>query len=421
MQGTIKEGVVPGTPSKTKYKNVPATPSKLRKRVSSEGQRNQFFILLIGIAGSVAVFWLFVDQGTPPKTIPLSHESDRIKSPVFGSSSAPVTEPDANLFEWTNFRDPNYTVTHNGKPFQPWQTSGLSPLKLRNAAPERLVAIGDIHGDVNALIRALKVAGAVDDKLNWIGGQLVVIQSGDNLDRGDDELSVLVLLQRLRLEAAAAGGALYVLLGNHEVMNLALDFRFVAENGFTDFRLFKTDASETNARSWAELYPYMYGRAVAFQPGGTISSSALAQRQVAMVFGDTIFVHAGLHPDYNSDEALNRINQVARDFALGKLALFDVMDVLEDPDGPLWIRRYSQDTTTEICDELRATLAKLGLVRLVVGHTPQPHGISPACDGAIYRIDTGMSASFDGLTDRQIQLLEITPTSIKVIKEPDQL
>src|SRR4051812_18225065 len=87
-------------------------------------------------------------------------------------------------------------------------------------AVERIVAIGDLHGDVSALRAALRLAGAIDEAGKWIGGKLVVVQTGDQLDRGDDEPQILDLFQRLRIEAAAAGGAVHVLNGNHEVMNV---------------------------------------------------------------------------------------------------------------------------------------------------------------------------------------------------------
>ena len=73
-------------------------------------------------------------------------------------------------------------------------------------APERLVAIGDVHGDLSATRRALVLAGAIDQTDRWIGGGLVIVQVGDQLDRGDDEQEILELLDRLRDEAEVAGG-----------------------------------------------------------------------------------------------------------------------------------------------------------------------------------------------------------------------
>src|SRR5215468_9336955 len=73
----------------------------------------------------------------------------------------------------------------------------IAPLALRMPAPKRLVAIGDLHGDLAAMRAALRAAGAIDDGDRWVGGELVVVQTGDVLDRGDDEQAMLDLLARL--------------------------------------------------------------------------------------------------------------------------------------------------------------------------------------------------------------------------------
>ena len=86
-------------------------------------------------------------------------------------------------------------------------------------SPAVQAAIGDLHGDAVATRRALRLAGVLHPQRDaWTGGQTVVVQVGDQLDRGDDELEVLNLLHRLSQQATAAGGALHVLCGNHEMM-----------------------------------------------------------------------------------------------------------------------------------------------------------------------------------------------------------
>jgi hypothetical protein len=95
----------------------------------------------------------------------------------------------------------------------PWAGPSVLP------QPERLIAIGDLHGDLDATRRVLRLAGVLhSEKDEWIGGKTVVVQIGDQLDRGDDEIDVLALLYKLRKQAQAAGGGVHVLLGNHETM-----------------------------------------------------------------------------------------------------------------------------------------------------------------------------------------------------------
>ena len=105
---------------------------------------------------------------------------------------------------------------------------GALDVSTRFPAPRRLVAIGDLHGDLDATRRVLRLAGATDERDAWVGGDLVLVQTGDQLDRGDDEPEILDLFDRLAKEAAAAGGAVHVLNGNHEFMNVKGDVRPLA-------------------------------------------------------------------------------------------------------------------------------------------------------------------------------------------------
>ena len=67
------------------------------------------------------------------------------------------------------------------------------------------------------------------------------------------------------------------------------------------------------------------------------------------------------------------------------------------------------------CDELRRTLERLGCARVVVGHTPQ-RGINAACDGLVWRCDTGMSRH---VMAGRAEALEISPDGVvRVLGEP---
>ena len=100
----------------------------------------------------------------------------------------------------------------------------------------------------------------------WIGGDLIVVQTGDQLDRGDEEQSILELLDRLQDEATAVGGAVHVLNGNHELMNARPDFRYVTEGGFEDFEDAVVIAEEDSLLLAYE--PDQRARVAAFRPGG---------------------------------------------------------------------------------------------------------------------------------------------------------
>lgn len=61
------------------------------------------------------------------------------------------------------------------------------------------------------------------------------VQVGDQLDRGDNEIQILYFLERLQKEASAAGGAVHILNGNHETMNVGGRFRYATAQGRVDF------------------------------------------------------------------------------------------------------------------------------------------------------------------------------------------
>lgn len=272
-------------------------------------------------------------------------------------------------------------------------------------APPRLIAIGDLHGDLHATRGALRLGRAIDGSDRWIGGRLVVVQVGDQTDRGDDEREVLALLEDLAHQAHAAGGALYYLLGNHEVMNVELDFRYVTPEGWTDFADIPHDPADPRLD---EFPAERRGRIAAFLPGGPYAT-LLAGQNVVMVVGDTAFVHGGLLPAHVS-YGLERINGQTRRWMLGEI---DEPPVLMGADSPVWDRTFSEPFVPEDCDLLAAVLTSLSVQRLVVAHTVQRSGINTACDAQVWRIDVGLADYYGGPTE----VLQIQDGQVTVIRE----
>ncbi|HRP85956.1 MAG TPA: metallophosphoesterase [Gammaproteobacteria bacterium] len=294
---------------------------------------------------------------------------------------------------------------------------------------ERVVAIGDVHGARDELVALLGDVGLVDAELRWSGGRTHLVSVGDLLDRGDYGRQVMDLLMRLQQEAAAAGGAVHVLLGNHEVMNLTGDLRYVSEGDYAQFG--------TEAR--AGLPAGFFERRAALAPEGYYGQWLLGL-PVALVVNDTLFVHGGVSQMLEG-MSLEQINRVAlrdvrrvaegwhallgagvlgdtdgfstlrsraaaladdgRDAALQALGR-EMNEALQglpfNPDGVLWYRGNSLCHAYAEGETLRKVLAAVGARQVVVGHTVTgPRKITSRVDGLVYRIDTGMNhAAYGG-------------------------
>lgn len=273
----------------------------------------------------------------------------------------------------------------------------LPPTRVQGGP--RVIAIGDVHGDLDVTRSVLRMVGAIDASDHWSGGDLIVMQVGDQLDRGDQERGILELFERLEVEAPRAGGAFYALNGNHEVMNAQADFRYVTPGGYQDF------AGTPERPEWgamlARVPERMRARVAAFAPGGAWARR-LAAHNTVMVVGDTVFAHGGLLPAH-VDFGLDRINRAVREYLLGEQRALPA--VLEGEDSPFWHRAFAMGDDPAACALLAQTLERVGARRLVIGHTVQQRGINSACEGRVWRVDVGLSRYYNG----PVQALELRP------------
>jgi hypothetical protein len=162
-------------------------------------------------------------------------------------------------------------------------------------------------------------------------------------------------------------------------------------------------------RASMEAFASEGGRAAAFRPAAPYALM-LADRPVVYQVGDTIFVHGGILPKHVR-YGLDRINDEVRAYMLGQRP--HAPEIVEASDGLIWTRLYSLDTNEQGCALLREALALLHAKRMVVGHTPQLSGITSACDGRVWRIDTGMSHYYGG----PLEVLEIRGDQVSARKE----
>lgn len=107
---------------------------------------------------------------------------------------------------------------------------------------QRIVAVGDVHGDFDGLVDILSATGLIDGDLAWTGGSSVLVQTGDLLDGKSRVRDVLDLMMRLQTEAREAGGDVVVLLGDHEVLSILGELRDVSPETLATFAVDNQEA-----------------------------------------------------------------------------------------------------------------------------------------------------------------------------------
>lgn len=330
--------------------------------------------------------------------------------------------------------------------------------QYRWSGVERVVALSDPHGAYDALCKTLRNAGVIDDANQWVGGATHLVITGDLLDRGAESRKVMDLVMSLETQAPQSGGMVHLTLGNHEVMNLVGDLRYVAKG---EYAAFADEESREEREQWFATYkaargggdeaslrvafeqnrpPGFYAHRRAFRSDGYYGKWLLT-RPVMVVINDTAFVHGGLSPlvaGYTLDSLNLEMHAQVADYVSGmeQFAEAGLLDPAEnfyshaevlqalaaaslipdelkgaaekmsalndasihDSQSPLWYRGTVGCSTLLEDDTLRAALDAVGASRVVIGHTPTlTRRVLQRHGGRVIEIDTGMlSAAYRG-------------------------
>ena len=275
---------------------------------------------------------------------------------------------------------------------------------------DRVVAIGDVHGDFERFTTVLRSASLIDEEGNWTGGKSHLVQVGDLLDRGPDSRKVLDLLMKLEPQAANAGGRVHPLIGNHEAMNVTGDFRYVPPADYESFRTAESEKLRETAykemakpggngddafrQKWDAEHPLGYfERRAMFGPEGTYGKWIRGHNAVIKI-DDSIFLHGGISPKY-AGYSLKKINDRVRD------ELDDVQKldggILTDRDSPLWYRGLANGDEDALEGHVKKVLKNCGVERIVLGHTFTDGAVTPRFGGRVLMIDIGLARLYDNL------------------------
>ena len=241
--------------------------------------------------------------------------------------------------------------------------------------------IGDAHGDPDRLEGVLKGAGlisvipATPSQVQWSGGTAVVIFMGDLIDKWTNSLGVLALVRTLEVQAAAAGGHVIVLLGNHEA-------EFLSDPAGTKTADF---AAELTAA----------GMAPADVAAGTNPlGRELRSRPLAARVNDFFFSHAG-------DPGGRTLAQLDLALRQGLDAQGFSAPILMDPDSLLEARLSPAPWWEAVVPSSVVSTLGAGIAHVVEGHQPSSVTFSDGSTrgngelycrlGLFFLVDSGMS------------------------------
>ncbi|MCJ7630465.1 MAG: metallophosphoesterase [Longimicrobiales bacterium] len=250
----------------------------------------------------------------------------------------------------------------------------------------RIFAVSDIHGEYDALERLLVKAGVVDRDLKWSWGDGHLVILGDVFDRGGRVTECLWLIHRLEREARAAGGRVHYLLGNHEVLVLQGDLRYVNEK-----------YPDGIVRESRIRYDDLFGPAMEL-------GAWLRTKHLAIRLNGVLYVHGGMSPEVvtrNLDiKEINAQGREGIDLRSYDLVFTDLPGFIFGGQGPLWYRGYHRameyPQATE--EEVQGVLDHFGATAVVVGHTDIGE-IQALHGGRVFGIDVDVDTlgSLEGL------------------------
>jgi hypothetical protein len=265
--------------------------------------------------------------------------------------------------------DRSKTTTRDPAVFVPANTTHDGALSSQTSMQQKVFSVGDLHGDYDRfkmILEGLNLATFEGGIPHWIGGNSVLVSTGDTVDRGEHSRPIYIAFQELARQAPLFGGEVVNILGNHELMNLQGDLRYVHPNEF---------------RRRGD-YGGKRGRIQDWSPTGIIGKD-LRKRYVAVaVRKGTLFLHAGLHAawlDTSSSNPLEDLNTKVQQLLSPDVAKDH--ELLNSDHGPFWDRFFAGGNEEAVCREVQKTLNVLGATRMVVGHTPQLGGVNVRCDG----------------------------------------
>jgi hypothetical protein len=297
---------------------------------------------------------------------------------------------------------------------------------------DKIVAVGDLHGDIKSFREILGPDGTklIDKDDHWVGGKAHLVQTGDVMDRGDFAKDIFDLIRPLEKEAAAAGGMVHFLVGNHEEMNIlggSFRYGYVTLNQFQSFlpadyvaakeAKFKEKAGNGGelAKLWEDLRNDSNAQVLYTRTFNEDYGAWIAEHNAVIKINDTVFLHAGFSESFSTwkletiNSVLTReLKRIMNDIEYGRQPSLQSTRIVYQPQGPLWHRDLVSKDEALMEEEFSRILANLGAKSMVVAHTPTQSAVSVEYMNRfgkrLFMIDTSIS-SFMGMESHPSALI----------------
>ena len=258
-------------------------------------------------------------------------------------------------------------VDETKQSFSFWLKDTIKTEKSVYDLPDRMFIISDIEGNFKGFQSILTGSGVIDTEFNWTFGKGHLVFVGDMFDRSLNVTECLWLLYKLEDVAEKKGGKVHFILGNHEVMNLKSDYRYVRRKYFI------------NADSLKLEYGKWYDQ-------NTELGRWLRSKNCIEKIGDIIFVHGGISKDLPLGEmTLDEINFNFRSRIDLKLTKEEMRsDVYIGRESPIWYRGIAENKMEQ--GDMDNILKQVDAKKIIIGHTIFDE-INFLYDGKVIAID----------------------------------
>ena len=258
-----------------------------------------------------------------------------------------------------------------GKSFQVSLKKKLQNEKFDFSSPTNLFILSDLEGNFGAFRKLLQANKIITDDFQWQfnNGHLVLI--GDFFDRGEQVTELLWFIYSLEEKAKAAGGYVHFILGNHEIMNLTDDLRYLNKKYLE------------NAALLDQKYISLYDENS--ELGRWLRTKNIIER-----IGDIIFTHGGISSAINKlNLSLREINKLARPYYADTIYQYEdaKSDIIFSNLGPFWYRGYYDEKNTSVPLQIDSTLSQFKARQIITGHSIVADTVSMWYGGRLFNTD----------------------------------